>query len=340
MKKTGFFAGKFLPLHAGHLFVLAKASTYVDTLYFILTSSDVRDKYYCARDGIPYISPEQRLVWMGKAISDMENVSILHLVDDGDVVDDQDQYNWERGTKQVIDAIGTFTHVFSSESEYDPIFQQYYPFAEHIIIDSEKINHQISASDIRKNPFRYWEFLPSYVSNFIVKTIVVVGTESCGKSTLVKHLAKCLNTNYLPEVGREFCEEFSDQFTAEMFDHIVLDQLQRERELKLQSNKILIIDTEAVVTQYYLKIYLDTYSDLIENIIKRHRYDIYLYLEPDVEWVDDGLRFLGEDTIRKKNDDLLKAMFSKYNINYYTIGGSYTQRLDRSLSILRSLNVW
>jgi HTH-type transcriptional repressor of NAD biosynthesis genes len=64
--------------------------------------------------------------------------------------------------------------------------------------------------------------------------VAVIGTESCGKSTLVKKLAKFYNTNYVHEVGRDYCDKYSNQLTAEMFDLIAMEHFMLQ---KKQSEK-------------------------------------------------------------------------------------------------------
>ncbi len=52
----------------------------------------------------------------------------------------------------------------------------------------------ISGGQIRENPFRYWEYIPTEVKPFFVRTVAILGGESSGKSTLVNKLANIFNT--------------------------------------------------------------------------------------------------------------------------------------------------
>ncbi|MDI5349281.1 hypothetical protein MJL48_28085, partial [Salmonella enterica subsp. enterica serovar Kentucky] len=42
-----------------------------------------------------------------------------------------------------------------------------------------------NGAQIRENPFRYWEYIPTEVKPFFVRTVAILGGESSGKSTLV-----------------------------------------------------------------------------------------------------------------------------------------------------------
>ncbi|MEH7393369.1 AAA family ATPase [Bacillus sp. JJ1474] len=66
---------------------------------------------------------------------------------------------------------------------------------------------KISATNIReKGIFEYWDYIPDEVKTFFIKKVVILGTESCGKSTLTRNLALIYNTTYVKEYGRDYCE--------------------------------------------------------------------------------------------------------------------------------------
>ncbi len=62
----------------------------------------------------------------------------------------------------------------------------------------------ISGGQIRENPFRYWEYIPTEVKPFFVRTVAILGGESSGKSTLVNKLANIFNTTSAWEYGRDY----------------------------------------------------------------------------------------------------------------------------------------
>jgi len=321
---VGFIGGKFLPLHLGHVHAISSAARKVDELYVVLTSSKKRDRELCKRDRIKYIPADIRLSWIGAAIKDIKNAKVIHVEDEWG---DKD-YDWNKGARMIKRAIGKqIDFVFSSETKYEKHFSKNYPEAKHKVLDSERKRFRISATQIRKDPYRNWSMLPEYVRPFFTKKIAIVGTESCGKTTLAKKLAKFYNTNFVPEIGRDYCNRYSNQLTPQMFGHIAMEHYLLQIRASEKSNKLLFIDSEAVITQYYLDMYFNgNKSPLIEEIIKLQDYDLVLFLEPDVKWVDDGLRFAGDDETRIKNNGKLKKMFDERNIHYKTIDGDYSER--------------
>ena len=334
-KTVGFIGGKFLPMHQGHVYVILAASNQVDELYVVLSSSKKRDRELCERDGIKYIPAEVRLAWLGEFISDLENIKLIHIEDDYWDAD----YNWAEGAEMIKKAIGKpIDVVFSSETSYGELFKKYYPDARHIIVDDKRKTVTISATAMRKNLYAHWDKLPNCVKAYFTKKVALIGTESCGKTTLAKKLAKFYNTKYFHEVGRDFCARYSNQLTKEMFDFIAMEHFILQRKKLEESNRILFVDSDATITQFYLDMYLTgARSDLIEEIIKLQDYDLVLYLEPDVKWVADGLRFAGEQEVRKTNNEKLKKMYTERGIPFVCINGNYNERFDKARALVDKL---
>ena len=80
----------------------------------------------------------------------------------------------------------------------------------------------------------------------------------------------------------------------EDYTEILLQHKLNEMKAIEQSNKVLFIDTDALVTQFYMN-FLDrestekniVLSDAVDGI---NDYDLILFLEPDVRFVQDGGR--------------------------------------------------
>ena len=93
-----------------------------------------------------------------------------------------------------------------------------------------------------------------------------------------------------------------------------------------------------MITHYYLDMYFGgEKSSLISEIIKLQDFDLVIFLEPDVPWVDDGWRFAGEADVRTRNNDLLKKMFKEKGIPFASISGNYRERFDRARELVGGL---
>lgn len=334
-KTVGFLGGKFLPFHLGHVYFIVAASNIVDELYLVLSSSKNRDRQLCERDGIKYIPDKIRFSWIGEAVNNLENVKLIHIEDE----QWEENYDWDTGADMIKKAIGKpIDFVFSSEEEYDEHFKKNYPNTKHLIVDSGRKVVNISATELRRNLYENWDKLPEYVRKYFVKKVAIVGTESCGKSTLAKKLAKLYNTTFVEEVGRKYCDKYSNKLTKEMFDLIAMEHFLEQEEKTTHSNKVIFVDTEAIVTQFYLNKYFPgEKSQLIEEIAKIQNYDLIIFLEPDVEWVEDGLRNEGHEETRKQNNEEMKKMFRERGINFVSINGNYEERFNKSREFVDKL---
>ena len=328
MQTVGFFAGKFLPFHLGHVYAIMQASNHVDKLYVVLASDEETDKTLCNEADIKFIPAIERLSWMGETLRDLENIHILHV----------DEYEWDDTSRKIMQLIPEkITHVFSSEESYSEYFDKTYPDAEHVIIDNSRNTVNISATKIRNNILKHWDMLPMCARVYFVKKVCIIGTESCGKSTLTKQLAKYYNTNYVHEVGRDYCDRYKNQLTVNHFDSLAMDHWRLHEELSAKSNRVLFIDSEAIITNYYLELYGFKQSTLVEEIVKKQDFDLYLFLEPDVKWVDDGIRNQGDYEVRQKRNDQLKAMFRQHDISFISISGSWKERFDKARIIVNDM---
>jgi HTH-type transcriptional repressor of NAD biosynthesis genes len=337
--KVGFYGGKFLPLHQGHVYMITRAACMVDELYVVLSYSKIRDAKLVEKGNIKKLPFELRLRWLSQMTKDMENVKVLAVED---LADSDESYDWVQGAREIKKAIGKpIDVVFGSEESYRPIFNQLYPNAQYEVIDPERKMFPISATQIRTDgPFKHWEYIPNAAKSYFVKTVAIVGTESCGKSTLTRYLAAVFNTTYTEEYGRIVTDELGgceNIMTAEDYYRIQYGHKMKEEEAKRKANKVTFIDSEAIVTQYYAKLYNKEQYPLIEEIVNTQYYDLWLFLEPDVPWVDDGTRTFGEEQVRQENNRLLKEMLDKRNIRYEIIDGGYEERFCKAYDLVNEM---
>ena len=319
----GLVIGKFMPVHKGHLALINFAAAQCDELIVSMS--------YTVNDPIPY---KKRSTWLKELLSLNGKIRVEVLVDDFDQenlrLPERTQI-WAAVLKEKYPTIHT---VFSSE-EYGQHLANHLN-AKHILFDSERKQIPISATAIRSNPFKNWEFIPLIVQPYFVKIICLYGPESTGKSSLSKRLAERYQTEFVPEVAREMIT--SNDFTVD--DIIAIGNAQTERiQQKLRTaNKILFCDTDVITTQIYSLKYLGVVPPLLQELEKEIHYDQYFLLDIDVPWVADGLRDLGHQ--RQEMFNVFKAELDKRNIEYTLISGDYTARekqiktlIDRFLQI-------
>ncbi|MFS0777811.1 multifunctional transcriptional regulator/nicotinamide-nucleotide adenylyltransferase/ribosylnicotinamide kinase NadR [Neobacillus sp. 3P2-tot-E-2] len=335
---VGFIGGKFLPLHLGHVYAIVHASTIVDELYVVLSHSELRDRELCQDTKMNYIPVQIRLRWLSQLTKDMPHVKAISIEDH----QDNDNYDWAEGAQLIKREIGKpIDLVFSSEVQYNDIFEELYPNAKHKLIDPMRSQVTISATTIRtEGVYKHWEFIPDFVRPYFVKKIVMVGTESCGKSSLTRNLAKIYNTTYVEEYGRTLCEELGGCdgiMVKEDYQRIAYGHKMEEFKAIGKANKLVFIDTEVIVTQFYSNLYNNEHQLVLDEIAKIQDYDLWLFLEPDVKWVDDGLRVHGEEKVRDQNNENLKTLLNKHDVDYKILSGSYEIRLKGAMEHIDKL---
>jgi HTH-type transcriptional regulator, transcriptional repressor of NAD biosynthesis genes len=338
-RKVGMYGGKFLPIHMGHVYAMIKASTMVDELHVIVSYDPVAERELCKKGGnIDPIPHNVRLRWWTELTKDLPHVHV-HAVYEQQTGHFED---WVKGSEGIKKAVGkTIDTVFSSEHSYTDYFKKLYPGAEHIVIDPDRSTYNISATKIRtEGVMACWDMIPKVVRPYFAKKVVVVGTESCGKSTLVQNLANLFNTTYVEEYGRTYYEKIGgcDGISLiEDYPEIAFEHKYHEKEQLKKANKVLFVDTEAIVTQFFAGAYLNQHLDVLDEVAKLQDYDLWLFLEPDVKWVDDGTRTFGEQELREKNSRQLKMMLKNRGVDFVAIKGDYSERLNTAVDEVTKL---
>ena len=329
MFNVGMYGGSFNPLHLGHVNDIINAANVCNKLYVVLSVTESPNE----------IDYRERLAHLYSITNDMENVEVITMFDK---TDDKDTHDWQKGANYIKNTIGTKIDVVFAGSDYKGknIWESLYPESKIIYFNREEI--EISSTQIRSNPYKYFEYLPRRVQEYYTKKVCVVGTESCGKSTLVRNLAKCFNTSYAPEAGRFVCEEVGlDNMQKEDYFKILFRHKELEREALKRANKVLFIDTDALITLYYYQLQFGNndkdFESIATAISKLNNYDLYLFLEPDVKWIQDGTRTYGDEQVRKQNNEILKSLLDKNNINYVCIKGDYQERYEQSKKKVKQL---
>lgn len=146
--KVGFYGGKFLPFHKGHLYCTETMVNECETSYLIMFVGGDQEIDILTKNKDPSLSPESR--WeVVKAVAEKYNI-IPILIDVTNVKLEDGTEDWDGETPLVRAVCGDkIDAVYSSEISYGEYFNRAYPEAEHRLVDPPRIIYPISATMIR-----------------------------------------------------------------------------------------------------------------------------------------------------------------------------------------------
>ena len=145
---TGFYGGKFCPMHKGHLFCIDTASRQCDHVVVILFIGGNDEQRIRKTSNDPMLSIEARAEQVRRVCSLYDNVE-FHIVDTTDCKYPDGTENWDAETPLVRQYVPKMDYVYSSEPSYGDYFARAYPEAKHIIVDAERTTYPISSTMIR-----------------------------------------------------------------------------------------------------------------------------------------------------------------------------------------------
>jgi len=168
-----------------------------------------------------------------------------------------------------------------------------------------------------------------------MKTIVITGPESSGKTTLLRALRSRLDATLIPEYARIFLnkKKINTQF------HHILRMAQGQLELyekaKEHSPELIIADTDLLVLYIWSKLKFPEFDFNKFHSWEKRPVDLYLLCEPDIPWEADELR---EDPDgRYKIFDLYKNTLSKAGKDYIVLSGTEQQRIEKAEEAINKL---
>lgn len=177
MYKVGVFPGKFLPPHRGHINAIIQAATQVEKLYVVVSCNHDYMKQVCDEDGLRYMPLMMRARWMAKELSGFEHISVYTLDETDIPAYPEGTVPWSEKLKETIPE--EFDVIFGGEPEYQHTYMQNFPGVNYVIYDTNRERYPVSATLVRQNPMKYWDYILGSARSHFAKRILITGTESC-----------------------------------------------------------------------------------------------------------------------------------------------------------------
>ena len=341
MYQTGVYFGRFCPPHRGHLYQMIEASTRCEKLIVVISDNRAQTERICREAGLPTVTYQLRKQWIGQQVQDMEHIEV-RVLDETDIA--EEPFGWPEWSQRMREVVPETINAFflGDQSDVEPL-KTYFPESAIELFDPSRTRYPISATEIRSDILNNWHYILGPARPFFAKKVLIAGTESCGKTTLTKCLAKLYNTSWSEEVGRYYAHHYlaGDEtiYTDDDFARMAYLQAEQDYEALRSSNKVCFFDTDAVVTNYYSELYMGHRNRIVEAFINPEKYDVLLYLLPDVKWVADGQRLNGDQERREKLNERLIGMYKEFGFGdkIVFVRGDYTRRLEESMGVVDNL---
>lgn len=172
-----------------------------------------------------------------------------------------------------------------------------------------------------------------------MKRICLHGPESTGKSTLGTRLAADLGCEVVPEYGRAYCEAHGTDIGIAELVHIAqtqdaMNRVAAARAAELSAGFVLF-DTDPLITAVWADMMFghtpeyqrDAYFDQFSGVA-----DLYLLLDIDLPFVNDGLRVYAQSGERQRFFDLCQAELEARGVRYTLIQGHGEARFAAAMS--------
>jgi HTH-type transcriptional repressor of NAD biosynthesis genes len=281
--RHGFVFGKFLPFHNGHKRLIERVISRCEAVTVAVFS----------RDAEP-IPGHIRAHWIRQ---ECPEARVIHVVTN--YPNPWDEESWEFWAETCRRCASSATHLFTAEDYGDELARRM--GIEHELVDRNPIAAAVSGAAIRQDPIAHWQHVPAAVRPWLVRKVAIVGAESTGKTTLAEQLTEHYETVWAPEYGREYCElkEISTLTPNDLLA-IAIEQAEIEDRMAVQSNGLLICDTDLMVTRAWCAHLCGTVHPGIAGVERSRRYDLHLVTNLAVAWQNDGTRVCESDDVRKR----------------------------------------
>lgn len=312
--------GKFMPPHAGHVYLCEAAQRMCDELTIVVGT--------LPSEPIP---GALRAAWMREL---MPGANVVHLDEELPQQPSEHPEFWKLWRTTLLRVLPRKPdRVFTSDSYGERLAFEL--GATWIPIDPARTVFAVSGTAIRRDPMQHWAMLPRCVRPHYVRRVSLFGPESTGKSTLAARLARDLGTVHVPEFARAYLESRGGVFTRPELDVLAEGQVALEDALARDAHRVLVCDTDPLLTVVWSEVMHGEASRYVRDTAAARRYDLTLLCEVDLPWVDDIVRYLPEERAGffARCEAVLRAAGRRYTI----IRGSGEARVQAARAAIAEL---
>ena len=370
--KVGICFGGYCPMHQGHLDVIMRAKKENDVCFVVVCGYDNEPRSWEIN-----LNLDERHHLINNFFCNDEQIIVLKINDTELGIDESmSDHNWTVWQNKVKELIFGNEHWRGPYIKYQKIDEitsdiTWYvaePFYKTSIERNNVMNgkvilidklNPVSGTLIRNNPIKYWNKISKPFKPYLCKNILILGTASEGKSTLVRDISNYFDIPHAWEYGRGYMEDRDMQdtdLTVDDFKEFLKGQISICNNFRTQSkNGIFISDTDNCVTLMYAKAYSsnpemqineDDYKVLYNEAKRLHKnnkfkWDHIYVFPPSKNFVDDGSRYMGQASMeeRNKNFEILQKLIQEFypDVSKTYLNGSFLENFNEVKNYINSL---
>lgn len=198
----------------------------------------------------------------------------------------------------------------------------------------------ISATTFKENPWGNWDWLIPAAQVALLRKVLLIGSESTGKSTLGKHLVKSVapSTVLIPEYAEHWLRRNPSTTRDEIpWDLFLTGQSSSYEAWSSRANRWILEDSNALTTAVWA--HMSGRPDVAERAMDHAAtsppHHVLLSVSDGVPWTVDTHRLSPDD--RPKFDAEFRRRLDQLGWTYTELSGSYD---SRSLKASTVLNRW
>jgi NadR type nicotinamide-nucleotide adenylyltransferase len=350
-ERVGVVFGTFAPMHQGHLDLIMQAKKECDGGCIVIVDGRDGDR---GGDKLPL---KLRYRYVREFFADDDLVAV-YPIDETELGIEPYPNGWKKflaNTFSILDQAMSGTPFFYvSEHEY---FCYLVGFGLNVV-ESDRTQNPISGTMIRNNPRKYWNQIAYPFKRAYSYNVLICGTASEGKTTLVRDLGKYFNAPYSHEYARDYMQESNiSEWELDGADYMAFLDGQYQMNKKLinspSNNGVFFADSDSMTTRMYAEYYckdpeLDLTKEEFEDIAvaadaitAKCRWDKIYLIPPGGAFIDDHTRYMECSGMDEREDMyriLCRNIFASGNWDKVCIlDGGYWKNFKKIVSDIKGV---
>jgi len=346
-------------MHRGHLDAIMRAKKENDKCFVIVCGYDNEE-----RAGNINMTLKERTAIVRKIFANDEIINVLSINDTQLGIDESMcDNNWIIWQKEVMRQLkitpshdGVSITWYVAEPYYKEMLEKHNLLNARITLIDKVV--PVSGTYIRQNPIKYWKYIVREYRNNLCHNILITGTASEGKTTLVRDISTYFGIQHSEEFGRDDLlnkGKVDTDLTADDFvDFLVGQSLDMRKRVFNNDNGVFISDTDNLVTLMYALAYVDDpnvpitkeeYENKVLPVAKslegRVKWDKIFLLPPKNKFVDDGSRYMKQASIDERiaNFNKLTELLKQFGLwdKVEILDGSFLANFNRVKDYINSV---